>query len=265
MYSPRVGRFFAVDPEAKKYSFQSPYAFATNNPVRLVDVNGLGVDKKEDDYYYNSTTGGTKVVKTNDKKDNLYVDGKLFMSDIRKGTLREGYTNKLWGMNEPISFTDFISYDKNTELGESNNVIISSYHYEKTENAISETTASIGLYKKENKKMDISFFKGNHMSENTNTGIGAGLDVSFASVSLHYEIPSNISDNMDIQASADLISVGGRIQFHLFGAKLSFYDTFGAGIGLKANGYKNDKGFGGSLGIGAVVSGSIGFDLKYDK
>jgi len=44
MHDPRVGRFFAVDPLVKKYSFQSPYAFATNNPVRLVDVDGLGVE-----------------------------------------------------------------------------------------------------------------------------------------------------------------------------------------------------------------------------
>ena len=33
-----------MDLLAKKYSFQSPYAFATNNPVRLVDVDGLGVE-----------------------------------------------------------------------------------------------------------------------------------------------------------------------------------------------------------------------------
>ena len=46
--NPRVGRFFAVDPLAKKYSFQSPYAFATNNPVHLVDVDGLGTNENED-------------------------------------------------------------------------------------------------------------------------------------------------------------------------------------------------------------------------
>jgi len=43
MHDPRIGRFFAVDPLAGKYPWNSPYAFATNNPVRLVDVDGLGV------------------------------------------------------------------------------------------------------------------------------------------------------------------------------------------------------------------------------
>ncbi len=42
-----IGRFINIDPLAEKYNFQSPYAFATNNPVRLVDVDGLGVNENE--------------------------------------------------------------------------------------------------------------------------------------------------------------------------------------------------------------------------
>jgi len=150
MYSPRVGRFFAVDPEAKKYSFQSPYAFATNNPVRLVDVNGLGVDKKEDDYYYNSTTGGTKVVKTNDKKDNLYVDGKK-MATLTKGQLGEGYTN-LWFVKKPIHITN--TY----EIGDNFNFVVSSSLSSGPYYSMSSTTrvmggnVAVGEYLEKNKK-----------------------------------------------------------------------------------------------------------------
>ncbi len=43
-----IGKFINIDPLAEKYNFQSPYAFANNNPVRLVDVNGLGVNENED-------------------------------------------------------------------------------------------------------------------------------------------------------------------------------------------------------------------------
>ncbi len=39
-----IGKFINIDPLAEKYNFQSPYAFANNNPVRLVDVDGLGVE-----------------------------------------------------------------------------------------------------------------------------------------------------------------------------------------------------------------------------
>jgi len=63
MHDPRIGRFFAVDPLAKKYSFQSPYAFATNNPVRLVDVDGLGPDdtKKKGQIANEYTYKGKKI------------------------------------------------------------------------------------------------------------------------------------------------------------------------------------------------------------
>jgi len=39
-----LGRFMNVDPKAEQYNFQSPYAFANNNPVFFVDINGEGVD-----------------------------------------------------------------------------------------------------------------------------------------------------------------------------------------------------------------------------
>lgn len=41
---PRIGRFFSVDPIAKAYTSQTPYAFAGNNPILFVDVEGNGPD-----------------------------------------------------------------------------------------------------------------------------------------------------------------------------------------------------------------------------
>jgi RHS repeat-associated protein len=41
MYDPRVGRFFAVDPLAKEYPWNSPYAFAENRVVNGIDLEGL--------------------------------------------------------------------------------------------------------------------------------------------------------------------------------------------------------------------------------
>lgn len=40
LYDPRVGRWLSLDPLASKYAGVSPYAFAANNPVLLVDPNG---------------------------------------------------------------------------------------------------------------------------------------------------------------------------------------------------------------------------------
>jgi RHS repeat-associated protein len=41
-YDPRTGRFKSIDPLGANYPWQSPYVFAANNPIVLVDILGLG-------------------------------------------------------------------------------------------------------------------------------------------------------------------------------------------------------------------------------
>ena len=42
MYDAALGRFNGIDLLSEKYSFQSPYVYAVNNPIRYVDVLGMG-------------------------------------------------------------------------------------------------------------------------------------------------------------------------------------------------------------------------------
>ena len=41
IYDPRVGRFYSIDPLQKKYPELTPYQFASNSPVRHIDLDGL--------------------------------------------------------------------------------------------------------------------------------------------------------------------------------------------------------------------------------
>jgi RHS repeat-associated protein len=41
MYDPALGRFTTVDPLAGKYDSYSPYHFCGNNPILLIDGNGM--------------------------------------------------------------------------------------------------------------------------------------------------------------------------------------------------------------------------------
>ncbi|GAA3508214.1 hypothetical protein GCM10022393_18670 [Aquimarina addita] len=67
MHDPRVGRFFAVDPLAKKYAYNSPYAFSENRVIDGYELEGLEVivdnNGKGTEYGVQDGDGPTQVAK----------------------------------------------------------------------------------------------------------------------------------------------------------------------------------------------------------
>lgn len=80
MHDPRIGRFFAVDPIAGQYSYNSPYAFSENRVIDVIELEGLEITT----HYYNVYYGpdGAKNVKkshtTTKKHDSKVIERRVY-------------------------------------------------------------------------------------------------------------------------------------------------------------------------------------------
>ncbi len=70
-YDASLGRFTTIDPWAETYSYQSPYLYAGNNPIRYTDYLGLGKEDEVEKHYtsisetsYSVNDDGSQTVKT---------------------------------------------------------------------------------------------------------------------------------------------------------------------------------------------------------
>ncbi|MEO9965986.1 MAG: DUF6443 domain-containing protein [Reichenbachiella sp.] len=95
MYMADLGKFISVDPIADVFNSYSPYNYSQNNPIRFVDVDGLGPGDRvknakkavgEDTRKYKQVTGDNRYT------DN-FVDCSEFCREIAKA---EGYDPGNW-------------------------------------------------------------------------------------------------------------------------------------------------------------------------
>jgi RHS repeat-associated protein len=116
IHDPRLGRFLSVDPWCYKYSYQSPYVFAHNTPVSLIDYLGLGdppsikevkkmttrkdvVKFKHKDYtMYFFKEDPTKLVISNGKEFHLmdFQSAKMLMPNSSSQIATEEETQQLY-------------------------------------------------------------------------------------------------------------------------------------------------------------------------
>jgi RHS repeat-associated protein len=76
MHDPRLGRFFAVDPLASEYAWNSPYAFSENRVIDCIELEGL---ESKNVHYYNMVKqeDGTYKPVYSHSHSNLVVKGYL--------------------------------------------------------------------------------------------------------------------------------------------------------------------------------------------
>ncbi|TRZ76102.1 MAG: RHS repeat-associated core domain-containing protein [Bacteroidetes bacterium] len=85
-YDPEIGRFHSVDRYTEKYCSLSPYQYAGNNPILLIDINGdsLAIDKK---IFSNKALNEGFEIFANSK------EGRAFLSQYaKKGQTLYGHT-----------------------------------------------------------------------------------------------------------------------------------------------------------------------------
>jgi RHS repeat-associated protein len=112
MHDPRVGRFFAVDPLSRKYSWNSSYAFSENQVIHSIELEGM-------ERYIKIYDEHKKLVKTLDSYDveegakgpmgygwlylyhdgsyRYFEDGKSTYGDIKDDLVNPGMTSAEYG------------------------------------------------------------------------------------------------------------------------------------------------------------------------
>lgn len=94
MYMPEIGRWGVPDAHADKYFEYSPYSYAINNPVNVIDPDGNDIflliwfSKKDESGHAGIAVENYKTVTKKDSKGNVVLDssGKPVTEQVKDGT-----------------------------------------------------------------------------------------------------------------------------------------------------------------------------------
>jgi RHS repeat-associated protein len=72
IYDPRLGRFLSLDPMASHFPDWSPYVYACDNPIALIDENGEFGDDPRGKFYKTMGTSAMKAITAMDVNANKF-------------------------------------------------------------------------------------------------------------------------------------------------------------------------------------------------
>src|SRR5690606_11405892 len=104
-YDPACACFHRVDPIADNYAFQTPYAYAANNPIKYIDFLGLGPTSTHTDKdgnviaVYND--GDLGVYRHEEAKTKADIDKSYSSDNTSAGGEKMGVTLAWWSFADP--------------------------------------------------------------------------------------------------------------------------------------------------------------------
>lgn len=121
MYDPQIGRWHVVDPLASDFPSWTPYHFAHNNPIVLIDPTGMSADWFQNqltgEVYYNSDMRKGDESQLGDNwshlgENGMFSDGTPMTSDVALLAQNKSLTNIEPNADGSISSTGYMKADR---------------------------------------------------------------------------------------------------------------------------------------------------------